>query len=88
MNTSHSSGCSPLWIHQLLHKSTTSEGVIHGKRGGIRMAGGSEVATFSGEGIGRFGSTGSSTWHGCVFFCTSSKDKLSFLNNLIGAFEG
>ena len=28
---------------------TTSEGVIHGKGGGIIMAGGSEVAAFTGE---------------------------------------
>lgn len=40
---------------------TTSEGVIHSKGGGILMADGSEVATFTGERIGRFGSTGSSS---------------------------
>lgn len=67
---------------------TTSEGVLHGKGGGIIMAGGSEVATFTGEGIGRFGSAGSSSWRGSVFFNTSSKGKLSILNNLIGSFEG
>lgn len=67
---------------------TTSEGVLHGKGGGIIMAGGSEVATFTGEGIGRFGSAGSSNWRGSVFFNTSSKGKLSILNNLIGSFEG
>lgn len=67
---------------------TTTEGVLHGKGGGIIMAGGSEVATFTGEGIGRFGSVGSSSWRGSVFFNTSSKGKLSILNNLIGSFEG
>jgi len=35
-----------------------------------------------------FGSAGSSSWRDSVFFNTSSKSKLSFLNNLIGPFEG
>jgi hypothetical protein len=45
------------------------------------MACGSEVVTFTGEGIGRFGSTGSSSRRGFAFFSTPSKGKLSFLNN-------
>jgi hypothetical protein len=48
----------------------------------------SKVATFTGEGMGRFGPMRSSSWHGFVFFNTSSKVKLSCLNNLIEAFEG
>ena len=65
-------------------------GVIHGKGGGIiMMAGQSEFATFTGEGIGRISSSGSAKWRGSIFYSTSSsKGKLSFLNNMVGVFEG
>src|SRR5919198_5889568 len=65
-------------------------GVIHGKGGGIiMMAGQSEFATFTGEGIGRISSSGGTKWRGSIFYSTSSKKgKLSFLNNMIGASEG
>jgi hypothetical protein len=71
--------------------ATMSEkGVLHGKGGGIITAGQpEEVATFTGEGIGRIvSSPGGTKWRGSLFFSTPSKDKLSFLNNIIGVFEG
>ena len=66
------------------------QGVIHGKGGGIiMMAGQSEFATFTGEGIGRISSSGGAKWRGSIFYSTSSsKGKLSFLNNMVGVFEG
>jgi hypothetical protein len=66
---------------------TTSEGVLHGKGGGITMAGQSEVATFTGEAIGRLGSSGSASWRGSIFYRTSSNGKLAFLNNVVEIFE-
>jgi hypothetical protein len=69
-------------------RQTTSEGVIHGKGGGIIMAGQSEVATFEGEGVGRLSSSGSTSWRGSIIYSTSSDGKLTFLNNTIGLFEG
>jgi hypothetical protein len=74
---------------------TTEKGVIHGVGKGVVMASGgggageSEMATYTGEGIGRLGSSGSIKWRGSVFFRTSSAggDKLAFLNNLVGLFE-
>jgi hypothetical protein len=69
-------------------RPTTSEGVLHGKGEGIIMAGQSEFASFTGEGVGRFGSSGGMSWRGSLFYSTSSKGKLSFLNNMIGVFEG
>jgi hypothetical protein len=66
---------------------TTSEGLLHGKGGGIIMAGQSEVATFTAEGVGRLGSSGVS-WRGSYFFRTSSTGSLAFLNNVVGIFEG
>jgi hypothetical protein len=66
------------------------KGVIHGKGGGITMAGqqSEEVATFTGEAVGRISSSGSTKWRGSIFYSTSSsKGKLSFLNNMIMVFE-
>jgi hypothetical protein len=68
-------------------RPTTAEGVLHGNGKGIIMAGESDVATYTGEGIGRVGPSGSISWRGSLFYSTSSKGKLSFMNNLIGLFE-
>jgi hypothetical protein len=66
---------------------TTSEGVLHGKGVGMLIAG-SEVVTFTAEGVGRLSSSGSASWRGSYLYRTSSIGKLSFLNNMIGTFEG
>ena len=67
---------------------STSKGVLHGKGMGIIMATGeSDVATFTGEAVGRLGSSGNISWRGSIFYSTSSNGKLSFLNNMIGVFE-
>jgi hypothetical protein len=64
----------------------TSAGVLHGEGQGVIMAGDSEMATVTGEGIGRFTASGIKL-RGAVFFRTSSTGKLSFLNNVVGVFE-
>ena len=65
------------------------QGVIHGKGGAIiMMTRQSEFATFTAEGIGRISSSGDTKWCGSLFYSTPSKGKLSFLNNMIGVFEG
>jgi hypothetical protein len=46
-----------------------------------------EMISYTGEGIGRVGSTGNVKWCGSVFFRKSSGDKLAFLNNMVGVFE-
>ena len=74
---------------------TEEKGVIHGVGKGVIIAadGGGEVpemVTYTGEGAGRFSSSGSVKWRGSVFFRTSSAGgggKLAFLNNLVGLFE-
>ncbi len=66
----------------------TSKGVLHGKGMGIIMTTGqSDVATFTGEAVGRLGSSGNISWRGSIFYSTSSNGKLSFLNNVVGVFE-
>lgn len=51
------------------------------------MAGESEMAIYTGEGVGRLSSAGSVNWRGSIFYSTSSSGKLAFLNNLVGVFE-
>jgi hypothetical protein len=68
-------------------RPTTSKGVLHGKGMGIITAGESDVATFTGEAVGRLGPSGNISWRGSIFYSTSSNGKLSFLHNLIGVFE-
>ena len=65
----------------------TSKGVIHGIGKGVVNTEDGEIATFTGEGIGRFDSTGVLKWRGAIFFHTNSTGKLEFLNNLVGVFE-
>ena len=74
---------------------TAEKGVIHGSGKGVIIAtaggGGGEIpemVTYTGEGVGRFSSSGSIKWRGSVFFRTSSAgSKLAFLNNMVGVFE-
>ena len=67
--------------------TTTSKGVLHGKGKGVIMAGESELATYTSEGVGRPSSSGSINYRGSIFYSTSSNGKLEFLDNLIGVFE-
>ncbi|MGD1835152.1 MAG: hypothetical protein ACPKQO_05475 [Nitrososphaeraceae archaeon] len=49
---------------------------------------GGETATFKGYGIGRFNPQSKGiSYRGTVFYKTSSKGKLAFLNNMTGVFE-
>jgi hypothetical protein len=68
-------------------KPTNTRGIIHGKGIGVVMAGESELATYTGEGIGRVDPSGSINWRGSVFYSTSSTEKLASINNLIAVFE-
>ena len=64
----------------------TSSGVLHGEGHGVIMAGESDLAAYSGEGVGRLTSSGT-IWHGAIFYRTSLTGKLSFLNDVVGLFE-
>ena len=68
-------------------RPTNTSVIIHGKGMGVIMAGESELATYTGEGIGRIDPSGSINWRGSVFYTTSSTGKLASLNNLIAVFE-
>lgn len=68
-------------------RPTNTSGIIHGKGIGVIMAGESELATYTGEGIGRFDDLGNINWRGSIFYSTSSTGKLASLSNLIAVFE-
>jgi hypothetical protein len=58
-------------------------------QGVITTKDGQGMATWTGQGIGRFNGPGKISFRGSVFYSTgsSSGGKLSFLNNRIGVFE-
>lgn len=65
----------------------TSGGVLRGVGRGVMMAGGSEVVTFEGYGVGRVTPSGSVKWRGSHFYRTSSTGSLVVLDNVVGVFE-
>jgi hypothetical protein len=67
--------------------NTSSKGVLHGVGNGIITTEEGDIATYTGEGIGRSNASGVLKWRGAVFFETSSEGKLGFLNNIVGVFE-
>ena len=63
-------------------------GAIHGEGQGVLMSkDGQEMATWTGQGVGRFTSPGKIRFVGSVFYHTASAGKLAFLNNLVAVFE-
>ena len=67
--------------------NTMSKGVLHGVGNGIITTEDGDIATYTGEGIGKFETSGVLNWRGALFFETSSEGKLGFLNNIVGVFE-
>jgi hypothetical protein len=67
--------------------NTSSKGILHGVGNGIITTEEGDIATYTGEGIGRSDASGVLKWRGAVFFETSSEGKLGFLNNIVGVFE-
>ena len=63
-------------------------GATYGEgQGALMSKDGQEMATWTGQGMGRFTSPGKLRLTGSLFFNTSSTGKLAFLNNLVGVFE-
>jgi hypothetical protein len=64
------------------------DGVMHGEgQGVVTTRDGSEMATWTGQGIGRFISQGKLRFIGSLFFSTSSSGKLTFFKSLVAVFE-
>jgi hypothetical protein len=67
--------------------NTSSKGVLRGVGNGIITTEDGDIATYTGEGVGKFDGAGVLKWRGAIFFETSSEGKLGFLNNIVGVFE-
>jgi hypothetical protein len=46
-----------------------------------------EIATYTGQDLGRTDKNGTDTYHGILIFQTDSNGKLAFLDNLVGLYE-
>ena len=66
--------------------SPSSNRMLRGIGNGIIRTLDGEITTYTGEGIGRFNSSGVLKWRGTIFF-QSSEGKLESLNNVVGVFE-
>jgi hypothetical protein len=65
----------------------TSKGVLHGVGNGLITTEDGDIATYTGEGIGKVDASGLLKWRGAIFFEASSEGKLDSLNNIVGVFE-
>jgi hypothetical protein len=63
------------------------DGTSAGEGQGMMMTRDGEAATATGRGEGKRDKSGKIRYPGVVFFATNSKDKLSFLNHMIGVNE-
>jgi hypothetical protein len=62
------------------------DGSLHGDGQGLIMTPDGESVTWTGTGVGKFGTGGAVSYRGMLFFRTASK-KLARVNNTCGAFE-
>ena len=62
-------------------------GALYSEGQGVLMTkDGQDMATWTGQGIGRFTSPGKIRFTGSLFFSASSNGKLAFLNNIVGKY--
>jgi hypothetical protein len=64
-----------------------SNGVLHGWGNGIMMSSEGDIASYTGEAIGKIDSSGTIRWRGSLFYKSSSNGKLGSLNNQVGVLE-
>lgn len=64
----------------------SSTGVLHGRGQGVIMAGESEMAAYTGEGVGRITASGIK-WRAALFYRTTSTGRLASINNVVGVVE-
>jgi hypothetical protein len=62
-------------------------GALFGEGNGVMMAADGELASWSGNGIGKFGAGGKQIWRGAVYLQTPSTGKFASLNNAVLVFE-
>jgi hypothetical protein len=81
---------SDLGTYCTVMREGSEPGVMYGEgQGVITTKDGQGMATWTGQGIGRFTAPGKISFRGSVFYRTTSigGGKISFLNNVVGVFE-
>ena len=66
---------------------SVSTGVLHGWGNGVVMSSEGDVASYTGEAIGKINSSGTVLWRGSLFYKPSSNGKLASLNILVVVLE-
>ena len=66
---------------------SVSTGVLHGWGNGVVMSSEGDVASYTGEAIGKINSSGTVLWLGSLFYKSPSNGKLASLNNLVVVLE-
>ena len=62
------------------------DGYLHGEGQGVVMGSGGEMATWTGQGVGRFTENGGTSWRGAIFYQTPSQT-WARLNGIAAVFE-
>ena len=82
--------CSDIGTYSAVMREGSETGVMYGEgQGVITTKDGQGMATWTGQGIGRFTAPGKMSFRGSVFYRTTSTGggKISSLNNVVGVFE-
>ena len=80
--------CRDMITYCSVMREGTEEGVMYGEgQGVVTTKDGKGMATWTGQGIGRFTSPGKISFRGSLFFRAPSAGKLSSFNNVVGVFE-
>jgi hypothetical protein len=66
--------------------SVRASGVLYGEGQGVTMTKDGEIATWVGQGVGRFTERGGVSWRGALYFQTASQ-KLARLNGVAVVYE-
>jgi hypothetical protein len=64
-----------------------TKGVLHGWGNGVMITAEGDVASYTGEAIGKIDSSGNVNWRGSLFYNSSASGKLATLNNLVAVLE-
>jgi hypothetical protein len=64
-----------------------TNGVLHGWGNGVIMTTEGDMATYTGEAIGKIDSSGNVRWRGSLFYNSSASGKLASLSNLVAVLE-
>ncbi|HEY7110499.1 MAG TPA: hypothetical protein VH415_13825 [Nitrososphaeraceae archaeon] len=80
-------GGSPVNVILTYTSKLVTKGVLHGWGNGVMMTPEGDVASYTGEAIGKIDSSGSISWRGSLFYNSSASGKLASLRNVVAVLE-